>query len=64
GETGFLCAPENTQQMAEFIDKLLREPERRRLFSHAAIKNTEQHHSLRIAADSLNHILSALLLGQ
>ncbi len=60
-ETGFLCEPENTKQMAKFIDKLLREPERRRLFSRAAIKSTEQHHSLRVAANSLNHILSSLL---
>jgi len=64
GETGFLSAPDNTREMAASIDKLLFKPELRRLFSRAAIKNIEQHHSLRMAADTLNHILSALLLSK
>ncbi len=64
GETGFLCAPGNTQQMATFIDKLLGKPELRRLFSRAAINNIEQHHSLRMAADSLNRVLSTLPLSK
>ena len=64
GETGFLNAPDNTREMAASINKLLFKPELHRLFSRAAIKNIEQHHSLRMAADSLNHILSALLLSK
>jgi len=60
GETGFVCAPDNTHKIAKAIDRLLREPELRRQFSHAAMENVTQHHSLRTAADSLDQIFGSL----
>jgi glycosyltransferase involved in cell wall biosynthesis len=62
-KTGFLCAPDNTQLMAASIEQLLEQPEQRRQFSLNAIENIKQHHSLRAAANTLEHILSSVVPG-
>lgn len=61
GETGLLCTPGDTGELAAAIESLLARPERRNLISQASIEHVRRHHSLAVAANTLNRVISSLL---
>jgi glycosyltransferase involved in cell wall biosynthesis len=60
GKSGFLCPPDDTQEMAKRVEQLLEDVKLREQFSLTARSNIEQHHTLQAAASSIEQILSGL----
>jgi len=59
-QSGFLCAPQDHQSMAENIDRLLANPALRQQFSTSARKKFAEQHSLEAAANRIDEIIEGV----